>query len=198
MICPLISEPRCREIVPVEWFAITLSLSISRYSISALSPQCIVQHITPYYTYIHPKHNLFQYLPIYLYTPAMCCPVFYCATGNLWKNITFTFLQPKRQTPQGNNTFGKCFAIQVKRLRSDGSYLKKCLHPALNSPDVCWSHHDIDHKLAVLWRRWITWRLAPVSHDQWGPPGPHRPHRHTRKTQKPPPGPPLPTKVKTK
>ena len=55
LICPLISEPRCREIVPVEWFAITLSLSISRYSISAPSPQCIVQHIAPYYTYIHPQ-----------------------------------------------------------------------------------------------------------------------------------------------
>ena len=189
MICPLISEPRCREIVPVEWFAITLSLSISRYSIL---PQCIVQHITPYYTYIHPKHNLFQYLPIYLNTP-MC---FLLRDWQHMERYHFHFLAT--QTPQGNNTFGKCFAIQVKRPRSAGSYLKKCLQPALNSPDVCWSHHDIDHKLAVLWRRWITWRLAPVSHDQWGPPGPHRPHRHTGKTQKPPQGPPLPTKVKTK
>ena len=75
-------------------YPISLNLTVFYLASMYCSTYYAILYIHSMY-YIHPTHNLFQYLPIYLNTPPMCCPVFYCATGNLWKNITFTFLQPK-------------------------------------------------------------------------------------------------------
>ena len=91
--CQSISELRYRDNVPVEWFAITLSLPIS----NPLATCCEHwQHIT--FTFFQWKKSLF--LQNGLQLPYLCpsqtfsplCP----ACCKPWQHITFTFFQWKK------------------------------------------------------------------------------------------------------